>query len=149
MTREENQNKIIKELYEGELVDGILEMARIGFIPPEDSKGVEIYVHTDDPGKIPHFHVRKRNSSGRGWEFDICVKFEECDYFPHGRHKGKLDPKVIKDMDKMLRSVGKDESETYWKIAVTEWNRNNSDVKLDKNIVQPDYNELRFKKGTK
>lgn len=35
---------------------------------------------------------------------------------------------------------------TYWEICVDEWNRNNSDVKLDPNIEQPDYTKLRISK---
>ena len=144
MTREENQNNILKELYEGELINGILEMARIGFIPLGDSKGVEVYVHTDDPGKIPHFHLRKKGSGRGGYEFDICVKFEKAEYFTHGKHKGKIDKKMAKALNDMLKSKDKYEKDmTYWKLAIIEWNRNNSDAELSLELEQPDYTKLK------
>lgn len=31
----------------------LLEMAQVGFV---DGK-YEVYIHTDDPGNIPHFHM--------------------------------------------------------------------------------------------
>ena len=147
MTREENQNNILRELYEGELVCGILEMARIGFFPLGDSKGIEVYVHTDDPGKIPHFHLRKKGSGRGGYEFDICVKFESAEYFTHGKHKGTIPTKMCKELNNMLKSVDKSDGyrRTYWEIALDEWNRNNSDMKLDIEEYkdkQPDYSKL-------
>ena len=33
-----------------------LEMARIGFVPVGTTNSVEVYVHTNDSGKISHFH---------------------------------------------------------------------------------------------
>ena len=35
------------------------EMARVGWVPLGTTKNIEVYVHTDDSGDIPHFHVRK------------------------------------------------------------------------------------------
>ena len=34
------------------------EMARVGYMSPK----FEVYVYTDDPGYIPHVHVRDTNS---------------------------------------------------------------------------------------
>ena len=121
----------------------LLEMARIGFIPIGDNKGIEVYVNTDDSGNTPHFHVRKR-SSHNDFEWDICIRFDSAEYFEHGRHKGTLSSKIAKELDKMLRTVDKKDKNgsTYWEIAISEWNRNNSDVELPDDLEQPDYTML-------
>ena len=121
----------------------LLEMARIGFIPIGDNKGIEVYVNTDDSGNTPHFHVRKR-SSHNDFEWDICIKFDSAEYFEHGRHTGTLPSKIAKELDKMLRTVDKKDKNgnTYWEIAISEWNRNNSDVELPDDLEQPDYTML-------
>lgn len=35
----------------------IAGMARIGWIPAGLQKSIEVYVHTDDSGNIPHFFM--------------------------------------------------------------------------------------------
>lgn len=50
----------------------IESMARICFIPIDSEKSVEVYVNTDDGGKISHFHVRKYGA-GHKFEWEICI----------------------------------------------------------------------------
>lgn len=122
----------------------IYGMARIGFIPPGSSKTVEVYVNTDDPGKTPHFHVRKYGK-GHKFEWEVCIKFTSAEYFSHGAYKGKLPNKrLAKELDSMLRTVDKKSrfGLTYWELAIDEWNRNNSDIQLPEDLEQPNYNLL-------
>ena len=122
----------------------ITGMARIGWIPPSLIRGIEVYVHTDDAGKIPHFHIRKYGQNNQ-FEWETCVKFEAAEYFLHGKYKDKLpDAKTAKLLDEMLRQINpKDRhGSTYWETAVDAWNNNNSDVELPIDIKQPDYSRL-------
>ena len=122
----------------------LTEMARVGFVPVGTTDTVEVYVHTNDGGNTPHFHVRKYGRNG-DFEWKTCVKYESAEYFFHGKYKDKLPNKrIAKDLDKMLRTVDKADrhKRTYWEIAIDEWNRNNSSMILDLNIIQPDYTTL-------
>lgn len=122
----------------------IYGMARIGYIPPNTTKTIEVYVNTDDPGKIPHFHVRKYGKN-RKFDWEVCIRFESAEYFSHGAYKGKLpNQKIAKELDKMLRTVDKSSRGgfTYWELAIDEWNRNNSDILLPEDLEQPNYNLL-------
>ncbi len=59
--------KIIKE-------EQLVEMARVG------KYGIfDVYVHTDDKGKIPHFHIW--NEETRGQKFHTCIQLLEPKYF--------------------------------------------------------------------
>lgn len=121
----------------------LLEMARIGWVPVGSTKSIEVYVHTDDGGEIPHFHVRKYGSKNK-FEWETCIKFEAAEYFLHGKYRDKLpDRKTCKLLDKMLRSKDPEENgSTYWETAIKEWNRNNSDRRLSIDLEQPDYSRL-------
>lgn len=108
-------NNILDKLYDSHSSENVYEMARVGYFPYGTEK-IEIYVRSDDPGKIPHFHVRKRGS----WE--TCIKFESAEYFLHGSYKKKLPKRsLVKDMDKMLRKekVILGIRTTYWKFAIS------------------------------
>lgn len=50
----------------------LAEMARIGFIGKKGE--LEVYIRTNDPGNIPHFHVR--DTSTMGTEFETCVRIQ-------------------------------------------------------------------------
>lgn len=134
-------NNILEDLSNSR--DGeILEMARVGYFPI-GTKSMEIYIHTDDPGKIPHFHIRKRGD--RGFEWETCIRFDSAEYFLHGHYKDKLpNKKIARELDKALRTIDiRDRNKnTYWEECIDEWNRNNSDIMLDLNIKQPDYTKL-------
>ena len=126
--------------------EDINEMARVGFIPIGSENTIEVYVHTNDAGKVPHFHVRKygRNNS---FEWETCIKLEKAEYFLHGRYKDKLpNRKTAKALHDMLSSeYGKPGfSGTYWHFAIAMWNANNSSVEIEVNddSKQPDYSKL-------
>ena len=122
-------------------IDG---MARVGWVPKGTTKTVEVYVRTNDPGNTPHFHVRKYGKNNN-FEWETCIKYEEADYFLHGKYTDKLpDKKIAKDLDKMLRLFDPDwiNQTTYWQVAISEWNKNNSDRLLPLDLEQPDYTQL-------
>lgn len=120
----------------------LLEMARIGWVPPTSQKSVEVYVMTDDGGKIPHFHVRKYGDN-HSFDWETCIKFESAEYFKHGRYSDVLPKGYGKKIDDMLRKNNpKDPGRTYWQTAVIAWNSNNSDENLPFDTKQPDYSKL-------
>ena len=121
-----------------------LEMARIGFIPIGTTNTTEVYVHTNDAGKIPHFHIRKYGTNNQ-FEWETCVKFESPNYFIHGHYDDRIPSrKIVKELDKMLRTIDKKDRNyrTYWQKAIDAWNDNNSDVELPLDLEQPDYTKL-------
>lgn len=131
-------NEILDDLNDNE----VFGMTRIWYYPI-GTKSVEVYVHTDDPGKVPHFHVRKKGN-GR-FEWGVCIRYDSCDYFSHERYRGKLPSKKnVKELDSMLRTIDiRDRGRrTFWEKCVDGWNDNNSDIELDLDIEQPDYSEL-------
>lgn len=115
--------------------ENLTEMARIGFT----DDGFEVYVNTDDGGNIPHFHYRTKGT----WEFHSCIKLEKAEYFEHEGKEGKLNSKQRKALVKFLNKVDEDENKTNWQIIVSEWNRNNSNVKVNKNLQMPNYLDLK------
>ena len=124
--------------------DPVEGMARVGFIPVGTTNTIEVYVWTNDPGKVPHFHVRKYGKNGH-YEWETCIRYDSADYFLHGRHKDKLpDKKIAKQLDEMLRQVNPKlrNQTTFWQSCIDQWNLNNSDVELDPDIEQPDYTQL-------
>ena len=124
--------------------EDIMCMARVGWVPCNEPKCIEVYIHTNDSGKTPHFHVRKYSSHNQ-FEWEVCIAFTEAKYFKHGKYTDELPDKgIAKDLDKMLRTVDKKSKYgmTYWDIALEEWNRNNSDVELPLDLEQPDYTKL-------
>lgn len=121
-----------------------LEMARIGFIPVGTTNTIEVYVHTNDAGKIPHFHIRKYGANNQ-FEWETCVKFESPNYFIHGHYDDRIPGrKIVKELDIMLRTIDKKDRNhrTYWQKAIDAWNDNNSDVELPLDLEQPDYTKL-------
>lgn len=110
------------------------EMARVGIIG-----GYEIYVHTDDPGKIPHFHIW--DYSTKGEKFHTCIKIEVAEYFNHNGKEDKLNHKLKKELVDFLEKP----YNTYltnWQLLLIMWNINNSDVKVDEDQEMPDYMTL-------
>ena len=121
--------------------EDINEMASVGRLP--DDPSIEIFVHSNDGGNIPHFHVWKRKNSGyREWE--TCLMFQEASYFKHKKFHTDIKTSIAKEIDKFLRSPDPEfgGAVTNWQTAVAEWNRNNSSMKLVRNIQQPDYSKL-------
>ena len=120
----------------------LTEMARVGFLDE-----LEICVYTDDPGNIPHVHIR--DVATRGKLFDACVKLEYPEYFDHGCHTDTLNAKQKRQLDEFMNAVpAKGVFKTNYEKAVYMWNDNNSakDVEFeyydDGRVIVPDYTTL-------
>ena len=120
----------------------LVEMARIGY-----ADNLEIYVLTDDPGYIPHIHIRDRETKGK--VFDTCIKFDSANYFQHGHHDDKLNSKQKKIINDFLHSSPSNGLvSTNFEYAIILWNDNNSkqnvEIKKDENgnVIIPDYTKL-------
>ena len=115
--------------------DMILEMARVGYLNTK----LEIYVNTNDPGNIPHFHIR--DVSTRGQKFHTCIEIKTNKYFHHTGKEDVLSTKEKKALYNFLNSKDK-YGESNWKVLIKEWNRNNSDMEIDINLKTPDYTTI-------
>lgn len=118
--------KILKE-------EQLFEMARIGKYETFD-----VYVHTDDSGKIPHFHIW--DCSTRGQNFHTCIRIDEPKYFHHTGKEDVLKNKEIKKLIDFLQSKPKNgKFNSNWELLVYMWNLNNSDVEISENSIMPNY----------
>lgn len=121
----------------------ILEFARVGF-----AGKFEIYIMTNDPGSVPHFHIR--DAAMQGNEFETCIRIDTNQYFFHGKYKGVLNSKQRKDLAEFMEGPCKlGKYQNNYELSVDMWNlNNNSDViiypKMDEsgNIVVPNYREI-------
>lgn len=119
----------------------LTEMARIGFT--ED--GYEVYVWTDDAGKIPHFHYRTKDKK----TFNSCIKIEVPEYFFHKGKEDTLNSKQRKMLINFLKSNDVDSpGDTHWTSLIKEWNRNNSDIRISIDTPMPDYTQLKIVDNT-
>lgn len=116
------------------------EMARVGFINGE----FEVYVWTDDPGNIPHVHVRDTNS--RGENYETCVKLENNEYFLLGHYKDRMNSSMRKAFNAFMNAPCNNKRyQNNYEFAVDMWNSNNSSNEVnaeydkDENIIVPDY----------
>ena len=135
MTKIKNFNEFVDS---NKKQEPLLEMARVGFI--SQSPVFEIYVHTDDPGNIPHFHIRdykKDGESGKG--FHTCIEYRTNRYFQHNGNEYVLNSDLRKTLCDFLKRTEEDEVESNWNILVKEWNRNNPNAKIPTNLPMPDY----------
>ena len=117
--------------------NNLTEMARIGFT--DDM--YEIYINTDDPGNIPHFHYRKANE----WDkFHTCIKIATAEYFHHTGKEDVLNSKQRKELVKFLSSKNETiENLTNYQYVIASWNSNNSSKKIPLDTEMPDYLNLR------
>ena len=120
----------------------IYGMSRVGKIST-DGDTYEIYVNTDDSGKIPHFHFRCINEWNK---FHSCICIESAEYFSHGSKDDKLNAKQRKELQKFMLASSSarlyDENGNRinnWQYICVLWNDNNSDVNICENIQQPNY----------
>lgn len=113
------------------------EMARIGYIDD-----LELIIWTDDPGNIPHFHIRDKETKGNN--FHCCIRLDEPSYF---KHQGKMDVLNTKQKKKLINflnsssKMGNFEVKNWDKI-IAYWNDNNSSVILPDDYPMPDYTLL-------
>lgn len=113
------------------------EMAQIGKFTE-----YTVFVRTDDPGNIPHFHIWDSNSKGNN--FHTCVKILKAEYVHHTGKEGVLNSSDRKELCAFLRLPSEDEpSKTNWEVLLIEWNRNNSEKKIDVKTPMPDYSLLK------
>lgn len=110
------------------------EMARIGYVDD-----LELIIWTDDPGNIPHFHIRDRSTHGDN--FHCCVKITELEYFNHTGKEDKLNSKQRKNLVDFLNSTSKlgNIEVKNWDKVIMYWNDNNSSILLDSNTEMPNY----------
>lgn len=117
----------------------IYGMARVGF-----SGDLEVYVNTNDAGKIPHFHLR---DSVEWDKFHTCVRIDSAEYFLHEGKEDVLNSGQRKELDKFMRSKVtlkkyKDKFNNNWELVCFLWYMNNYDVMIPDDIEQPNYLEL-------
>ena len=123
-------------IIEEEVLEQVLnEMAQIGVVD-----GYQIYVRTNDAGKIPHFHIWDLSTNGQ--KFHTCVRIDKPEYFKHTGKEGTLNSKERKHLISFLSGEDPDSGFTNWQWLVFEWNRNNSDVRIDPKTPMPDYTKL-------
>ena len=130
-----------KEIICGVISDDKLltEYARVGFLGKNG--GLEVYVMTDDPGYIPHFHVR--DVTTRGGEVDTCIEITTNKYFLHGRHKDMLNSKLCKELAEFMEArCLNSKYENNYELTVDMWNMNNSNTSVEYNGNIPNYREI-------
>ncbi|MBO4893908.1 MAG: hypothetical protein J5562_03210 [Clostridia bacterium] len=143
----EVSDKIAEEVHDF-LSDLIAEafIDEIGLIEENDDCIIQVYVNTDDPETIPHFHIRKYGDGDEA-EWETCVKYTDAVYCRHNNLNDKLpDKEIAVALDKMLRSPNPyDPGRTYWQTATVAWNCNNdkSGIELPFDLIQPDYTQLK------
>lgn len=119
------------------------EMARVGYMGKKNE--FEIYVRTDDPGRVPHFHLR--DSSTQGGNFETCVELKTNKYFHHGPYNDVLNSSQRKELAKFMESPNEYFQNNYM-ATIYAWNSNNSSEKIvpikddNGNIIVPDYRVL-------
>ena len=126
----------------------ILEMARVGWMGVgKDTQKYEIYIHTDDPGNIPHIHLR--DYSTRGHEFETCISLVSAEYFLHGKYSDKMNNSLAKTFDNFMRAPSRNKKyNTNFEYAIDMWNDNNSSTNIEAqfddngNIIIPDYTNI-------
>ena len=115
----------------------LLEMARVGFIDDE----YEVYIHTDDPGNVPHFHIW--DAETRGQKFHTCIRIESPEYFHHTGKEAYLNSSMRKELVSFLKSKSKNKRfSSNWEYLVSMWNDNNSNMNVPEDITMPDYMKL-------
>ena len=121
-----------------ESVYSLEEMAKIG-----SYDNVDVIVFTNDPGYIPHFHIRDSNTNGT--LFHTCIRIDSPEYFHHTGKEDILNSKDKKDLVRFLNqysSSNRFKEFTNWQLLVTFWNMNNSNVQIDEDIEMPNYINL-------
>lgn len=112
----------------------MLEMSRVGGF----ADNLDVYVRSNDPGNIPHFHIV--DSSTLGDEFHTCVQLTTNKYFHHTGKEDVLNKKQRKLLVQFLKSKYKRYGITNWQRILDEWNdHNNSGMNVPDNQEMPNY----------
>lgn len=115
----------------------MLEMAQIGRF---DKNKLTIYVRSDDPGNIPHFHIVDTQTLGA--HFHTCVEIKTNRYFHHTGKEDVLSSKQRKELNSFLKSRYKNKGFSNWSWVLINWNGNNSDMLVNELQDQPDYTNI-------
>lgn len=130
----EKEFELLKTIPDDQVLN---EMAQIGKFNRYTAS-----VNTDDPGNIPHFHLWDSNS--KGGSFHTCIKITAPEYFHDQGKEGVLNSSDRKELCAFLRLPSEDEpTTTNWEVLLIEWNRNNSEKKIDVKTPMPDYSLLK------
>ena len=142
---EEDLHKIVNDATQNVLEEShlLFEMARVGYMGRRGE--FEVYVRTDDPGHIPHFHLRDSATQGR--EFETCIELKTNKYFIHGGYTDTLNSSQRKCLAEFMEAPNQYFGNNYG-ATVYAWNTNNStehieivkDVRGD--IIMPDYRTI-------
>ena len=119
--------------------------ARVGYFGAR----YEVYVVTDDSGKIPHVHIRRTMEKEKVSE--VCVRLDIPGYFHHGQSTAVLNASESEAFDAFMNAkpeIGR--YDTNYELAVDMWNLNNADSAFSPrlqngNAVIPDYTLLKQK----
>ena len=117
--------------------------ARVGYFGAR----YEVYVVTDDSGKIPHVHIRRTMEKEKVSE--VCVRLDSPGYFHHGQSTAVLNAPESEAFTAFMNAkpeIGK--YDTNYELAVDMWNLNNADSAFSPrlqngNAVIPDYTLLK------
>lgn len=112
--------------------------ARIGYFGRKNE--FEVYIRTDDPGYIPHFHVM--DSATQGKNFDACIELSTNKYFSHGGHVDTLNSRQRKALAEFMESPCDKYFENNYERTVYEWNSNNSNMNVEYTGEIPNYREI-------
>lgn len=118
----------------------IYGMSRVGYCGE-----LEVYVNTNDSGKIPHFHLR----DDKEWDkFHTCIKICTPEYFLHEGKEDILNSSQRKELYEFMNSKVslqkyKDKFDHNWELVCFLWDMNNSDVTIPEGLEMPDYRKLR------
>lgn len=110
------------------------EMARVGIVGK-----LEVVIFTDDPGMIPHMHIR--DAATRGRDFHCCLRLDKPAYFKHTGKEKELNVKQEKDLIEFLQSSHKTMKCSNWDYLCALWNDNNSSVSVVVGSAMPNYME--------
>ena len=115
--------------------DVLSEIAQIGYVG-----SYQIYIHTNDPGNVPHFHIW--DLSTRGEKFHTCIRIDCAKYFHHTGKEDVLNSKLRKELIAFLKSPYRNRGISVWEHLIDTWNDNNSNVILPYDLPMPNYLEL-------
>lgn len=121
-------------------LQNIEAMARVGYT----SDRYEIYVNTNDGGKIPHFHYRDASDWSK---FHTCIRIDRPEYFHHEGKSDVLNSKQKRALQKFMKSKVslnryKDKFSNNWELICFMWDINNSDIQIEDTTQQPNYMNL-------
>ena len=104
------------------------------------NKTLVIYVRSNDPCNIPHFHIVDKTTLGN--KFHTCIKIETSEYFHHTGKEDVLNSKERKQLLDFL-NYSNELGVSNWRYLLLSWNTNNSTKKVNMNIQMPDYTNIK------